>query len=181
MSKPVKEMIVSEYKRRFQDVNNALIIDIRGIEANTNNELRVDLLRKDIRITVLKNSLARKAFEDTALEPLSSHLDGPAALAFGGDSVVEVARNLVTWAKKITDLELKAAVLDGERFDGAEGVKRLSEFPTKDEAQATVVQLVLSPGGRVVAGATAPGSGLAGIIKELGERLERGEAMERIA
>ena len=55
MSKPVKEMIVAEYKRRFDDVTSGLLIDIRGVKATTNNELRIDLLQKDIHITVLKN------------------------------------------------------------------------------------------------------------------------------
>ncbi len=59
MSKPIKDMIVAEYKRLFGDIGNALIIDIRGIEANENNDLRVDLQNKDIHITVLKNSLAK--------------------------------------------------------------------------------------------------------------------------
>ncbi len=107
-------MIVAEYKRLFGDIGNALIIDIRGIEANENNDLRVDLLNKDIHITVLKNSLAKTAFKGTELESLSTTLTGPSALVVGGDSVVDVARNLVDWAKKIKQLELKAAVLDGE-------------------------------------------------------------------
>ena len=43
MSKQIKDMIVAEYKRRFNDVSDALVIDIRGIEANENNNLRIDL------------------------------------------------------------------------------------------------------------------------------------------
>lgn len=177
MSKHVKEMVVGEYRRRFGEVESALIVDIRGIDANTNNELRVDLLGKDIRITVLKNTLAQDAFAGTALEPLTDALDGPSALAFGGESVVHVARNLVDWARKVDNLELKAAVLDGEYFDGKDGVRRLSEFPTRDESQAIVVQLVLSPARNVVGAATGPGGRLAGVVKEVGERLERGETI----
>ena len=52
MSKPIKNMIVNEYKRRFDGVDSALIIDIRGIDAIENNDLRVDLLNKDIRLAV---------------------------------------------------------------------------------------------------------------------------------
>lgn len=181
MSKPVKEMIVAEYKRRFNDVTNGLLIDIRGIKATTNNELRIDLLQKDIHITVLKNSLAKTAFQDTELEGLADLIEGPSALAFGGNSVVEVARNLVAWAKKIKKLELKAAVLDGQFFVGHEGVKRLSEFPTKEEAQGTVVQLLLSPAGNVVKAATSPGSNVVGIVKEMTSMLEDGKTIEKIA
>ena len=164
MSKPVKEMIVAQYKRRFDGITSGLLIDIRGIEANTNNELRVDLLKKGIHITVLKNSLAKTAFQDTDLEEFTELLEGPSALAFGGNSVVDVARNLVDWAKKIKKLELKAAVLDGQFFEGAEGVKRLSKFPTKEEAQGTDVQILLSPAGNVVKAATSPGGNVVGIV-----------------
>ncbi|MBC8201162.1 MAG: 50S ribosomal protein L10 [Planctomycetes bacterium] len=181
MSKPIKDLIVSEYKRRFGEIGSALVIDIRGIEANENNDLRVDLLGKDIHITVLKNSLAKTAFSGTELESLAPTLDGPSALVIGGDSVVDVARNLVDGAKKIKQLDLKAAILEGELFDGADGVKRLSEFPTKEEAQATVVQIVLSPASNVVKAATSPGSNMLGIIKEIRTRLEEGNTIEKIA
>ncbi|MBC8523462.1 50S ribosomal protein L10 [PVC group bacterium] len=181
MSKPVKEMIVTQYKRRFDGITSGLLIDIRGIEANTNNELRVDLLKNDIHITVLKNSLAKTAFQDTELEGFTDYLEGPSALAFGGNSVVEVARNLVDWAKKIKKLELKAAVLDGEFFEGADGVKRLSDFPTKEEAQSIVVQLLLSPAGNVIKAATNPGSMVVGVVKEMTSMLKAGKTVEKIA
>ena len=174
-------MIVTEYRRRFDDITDALIIDIRGIDANENNKLRVDLFDKDIHITVLKNSLAKTAFKGTNLEVLTTTLTGPTALVFGGDSVVDVARNLVDWAKKVKKLDLKAAILDGELFEGVDGVKRLSNFPTKEEAQGTVVQLVLSPAGNLVKAATSPGSNLLGIIKEIRTRLEEGNTIEKIA
>lgn len=180
MSKPVKEMIMSDYEGRFDGIDGALVVDIRGIEANENNELRLGLAEKDIRVTVIKNTLARKAFAGTSLEALTPALKGPSALAFGGESVVNVARELVEWAKKVDDLDLKGAVLDGTYFDGEAGVKRLSDFPTKEEAQAKVVQLVLSPAGNIVGGAKGPGGKILGIIKEIEERLEKGEAIAKV-
>jgi large subunit ribosomal protein L10 len=180
MSKPVKEMIMADYQRRFGDLDGALVVDIRGIEANDNNALRLDLAKSGIRITVVKNALARKAFNGTALEGLSEALVGPAALAYGGDSVVEAARQIVDWARKVDDLDLKGAILDGEYFDGAAGVKHLSTFPTKDEAKARVVQLVLTPAGNVVGAANAPGSNILGIVKEMQERLEKGETIAKV-
>lgn len=179
MSKPVKEMIQAEYTRRFADLEGALVVDIRGIEANKNNEMRLGLLEKNIRITVIKNTLARKAFEGTALEAVAPALEGPSALAYGAESVVDVARELVEWAKKVKKLDLKGAVLDGTYFDGEAGVKELSKFPTREEAQAKVVQLVLSPAGNIVGGAKGPGGKILGIIKEIEERLEKGETISK--
>ena len=113
------------------------------------------------------------------MEGLNSVLDGPAALAYGGDSVVGVARVLVTWAKKLKSLELCGAILDGEVFEGGEGVSRLSKFPTREEAHAKVVQLVLSPAQRLVGAATGPGATIAGILDEIKTRLEDGKTIEK--
>ncbi|MHC4142730.1 MAG: 50S ribosomal protein L10 [Planctomycetota bacterium] len=77
MSKPVKELIMADYQKRFAGLDQALLIDIRGIGANESNALRLDLAQKTIRVTVVKNSLARKAFSGTGLEPLTPALEGP--------------------------------------------------------------------------------------------------------
>ena len=83
MSKPVKELVIGAYKGKFEDVTGALVLDIRGLTSNDNNALRSGLLKKQIRVTVVKNSLAKKAFSGTALDPLGPALEGPSALAYG--------------------------------------------------------------------------------------------------
>ena len=179
MSKPVKNMITAEYARLFDGVESAVVVDVRGIDANTNNELRDGLRKQNIRVTVIKNTLAKKAFEGSPLEALEPALEGPSALAFGGESVVDVARAVVDWAKKVKEFELKGASLDGVYFEGDAGVKALSNYPTRDEAQAKVVQVALTPAGNVVSAATSGGSNLMGIVKEIQERLEKGETISK--
>jgi large subunit ribosomal protein L10 len=181
MSKLVKKMMSREYKERFNDVSEALIVDIRGIEANQNNELRLELHSKNIQITVIRNSLATDAYQGTNLEGILHALTGPTALCYGGNSVVDVARELVEWAKKVENLDLKGAILDGEYFEGEKGVKRLSTFPTREEAQSKVVQVVLAPGAALVGAALGPGGRVMGVVKEVQERLEKGQAIEKSA
>jgi large subunit ribosomal protein L10 len=180
MSKPIKELMIADYKQRFDDLEGALIVDIRGMTANDNNDLRIGLEKKNIRVTVVKNTLAKKAFAGTRLEGLSDGLQGPSALAYGAGSVVDVARELVDWAKKLKQLTLKGAILDGTYYDGEKGVKQLSTFPTREEAQAKVVQLVLSPASNLLRAATSPGSNILGIVKEIRERLEKGQAIAKV-
>ncbi|MCZ6494536.1 MAG: 50S ribosomal protein L10 [Planctomycetota bacterium] len=171
MSKPVKELILADYKKRFDNVEAALVIDVRGMDANDNNALRLDLASKDIRVTIVKNSLARKAFAGTSLEAIIGSLQGPSALAYGAESVVDVAREMVAWARKLEHLELRAAVLDGELFEGKAGVTRLSQYPTRLEAKARVVQVVLAPAATLVAAMLGPPSGILSIVKEIERRL----------
>ena len=56
MSKPIKSMMVTDYRQRFENISNALIIDIRGIEANENNQLRQELHNAGIKVTVIRNT-----------------------------------------------------------------------------------------------------------------------------
>lgn len=179
MSKPVKELILADYKKRFDDVEAALVIDLRGMNANDNNALRLDLASKDIRVTIVKNSLARKAFAGTSLEAIIGSLQGPSALAYGAESVVDVAREMVAWARKLEHLELRAAVLDGELFEGKAGVARLSQYPTRLEAKARVVQLVLAPAATLVAAMLGPPSGILSIVKEIERRLSDEEPISK--
>ncbi len=181
MSKPVKGMIIEEYKKRFGELEGALVIEIRGLSGKETTGLRHSLREKNIRVTVVKNALAKRAFTGTALELLSPALNGPAAIAYGSGTVVDIARELVRWARKVEKLALRGAVLDGEYFDGDAGVKRLSTFPTREEAQARVVTLALSPGGKVVGGAKGPGGRILGVIKEIQTRLEKGETIAPVS
>jgi len=185
MSRPVKNWMIRDYKSILEqtlgDSEDVLLVSVRGIGANDNNAMRQELAEKQIHITVVRNNLAKKAFADSSLSALSPLLKGPSALAYGGETVVDVARALVDKAESVAGLELKGAVLDGELFEGEEGVKALSKFPTRDEAIAKVVTVILSPGRNVAGAAGGPAAGIAGILKSIEEKLENGEAIEKIA
>ncbi len=180
MSKSIKNLMTEMYRNKFADITEAVVVDIRGIGAVDNSRLRTDLAKKSIRIMVVKNTLVQKAFDGTGLEGLGEVIDGPSAMVYGGESVVNVARELVEWAKELKELDLKGAILDGEVF-GADEVVKLSKFPTREEAHAKVVQLFLSPAGNVAGAAMGPGGVLASILKTIEEKLEKGETIEKVA
>ncbi|MEM6551606.1 MAG: 50S ribosomal protein L10 [Planctomycetota bacterium] len=181
MSRPVKELITNDYKNRFAELEGAVVVNLQGLDALTNNAMRTDLQGKQIKITIVKNSLAKKAFAGTDLEGLSEYLTGPNALVYpiGEDaSVVTTARELIDWAKKLEKLEFRGAVLDGIQFGPTE-IKKLSEYPTKEEAQAKVVTLLLSPARNLAGALGSPAANIAGILKTIQEKLEAGEEIKK--
>lgn len=181
MSKPVKNLMIRDYKDRLAGVSDALVISLRGVGAIDNNKMRLDLRKKQVRITVVRNSLVNHAMKGTPLAALEPLLNGPTALAYGEAGVVDAARALVDWAKKIEKLELKGAILDGVLYEGKKGVEQLSKFPTKSEAQANVVTLILSPAKNIMAQVKGPAGKVMGIIKTVETKLEKGEAIAKIA
>lgn len=180
MSKTVKSLLIRDYQQRLEGVSDALIISIRGVNAIDNNKMRLDLAKKRIKITVVRNNLATHAFKGTPLAVLEGLFEGPSALAYGAEGVVDVARAIVDWAKKLEKLELRGAVLEGVLYEGKKAVEELSKFPTRIEAQSQVVTLVLSPARGIMGQVRSPGSGVMGLVKTIEQRLEKGEAIARV-
>lgn len=181
MSKTIKSLILSEYRGRLEGCDNATLISIRGVSSNDTNKIRQKLRGKKIEVSVIRNALARKAFEGTGLAGLEPLLQGATAMAFGGESVVHVAREIVGLLAEFPAIELKGAILDGTLFKGKDGVKELSGFPTRQEALSQTVTLILAPAGKLVSMAKGPGSAIAGILKTIETKLEKGETIARKA
>lgn len=185
MSKTVKSMMMRDYNARMAHpeggMRDSLLISIRGLKGTATTKLRQDLAKKNIRVTVMRNALARKNFRDTNLEPLLGLLQGPSAMAYGGNSVVEVAREVVALIATLPQVELKGAILDGTLYKGKAGVEELSKFPTREEAVARNVTLILSPGKKLAAQIKGPGANLAGLVKAIEAKLEKGEAITKVA
>ncbi|MGB2822504.1 MAG: 50S ribosomal protein L10 [Phycisphaerae bacterium] len=173
MSKPVKKLVRDELIRRFQGMTQLAVVGFTGVDANTNNEIRARLRGKEIRMTVVKNALARQAFREIGLGQASGLLDGPCAVAYSTDpdavGIVTVIRELLEINREAPSLSVKAAFMDGELF-AADQIEALSRYPTRDEAVAQAVQCVLSPGANLAACLVGPAGQIAGILKAIEEK-----------
>jgi large subunit ribosomal protein L10 len=170
MSKPVKQMMRKNLAKRLAGVQSVAIVGFSGLDAQQTYEMRGRLAEKDIRIRVVKNSLAKQAFADVGLDLAVDLLEGPCAVAWGADNIVSVVRELLDIQKSASALTVKAAVLDGEVFHGEQDVQRLSKFPTRTEAIGQVVQCILSAGANLAACLVGPAGQVAGILKAIEEK-----------
>ncbi len=181
MSKQIKQMIVRDYKVRMEGFNDAALISMRGVTGIDTTRLRKALREKEIKLTTVRNSLARAAFKDTGLAAFDPLLEGPSVVCYGGASVVHVARELVKALAEFPLVELKGAILDGTLYKGKAGVTELSKYPTREEALGQTVALLLGPARSLLAQVKGPGSTVAGIIKSIETKLEKGEAIAKKA
>ncbi len=181
MSKTVKTMIMRDYTTRVTGQQEGLLISIKGLKGKDATKLRGSLAKSKVKVTVIRNSLAKKSFAGTPLEGLTKLLTGPSALIAGSQSVVETARQIVKMLADFPNLELKGAILDGTLFEGKAGVTELSKYPTKAEAIGQNVTLLVSPGRKLAAQIKGPGANLAGLVKAIELKLEKGEAIAKKA
>ena len=174
MSKPTKELLQRELAKRFEGITSLAVVGFTGLNATATNEIRQQLTDKGISLTVVKNSLARQAFKAIGLDVAADLLEGPCAIAVGGDSVVDIVRQLIDLAKQWPELTVKSAVLEGDAF-ASDRVFELSKYPTRDEALARIVTCITTPGAKLAGALVGPGSTLASLVKAIEEKADNGK------
>jgi large subunit ribosomal protein L10 len=176
MSKKVKNLIELDLKGRFQDLDGLAVINPRGMGATKNNVMRGKLRKVGLRMTVVKNTLAKRAAGDGKLKGFDKLLDGPSAVIYGKSTGIStIARFLLDEKKADDTLELRGMFFDGEVYVGDDGVKAVSKLPTREEAIGLVVGLMLSPGANLGGALMGPAGTLAGIIKAVEEKAKAAE------
>lgn len=167
MSKYLKELITNELRNRLDGVNDALLVDVIGMEANANVELRRSLREKEINLLVVKNSLAHRATEGTVLAPAFEGSVGTLAVVWGGEDVVSLAKEVVRLAgnDKYKPFSPKGGVMDGAKLS-AEDVTAVSKWPSREEQLSLLVGQILAPGANLAAQITSPGGKLASQIEQ---------------
>lgn len=171
MSKLVKELVTRDLRNRLDGVADAVLVSTVGMDANTTAELRTELHQKDIRMMVVKNSLARRAAVGTSLSPVFEGATGSLAVCWGSSDFVSLVKEIVKLDKdetKFAKLKAEAGVMDGDRLD-AEGLRQVSKWPSREEQISLLVGQILAPGANLSAALLGPGAALASQIKQKSE------------
>jgi ribosomal protein L10 len=180
MSKPVKKLIRDELIKRFDGVTQLAVVGFTGVDANTTNTIRARLAGKDIRVSVVKNALAKQAFRELGIDIVGQLLDGPCAVAYGADSVVTVVRELLDISKETPNLVVKAAFMEGDLFT-QDKIAALSKYPTRPEAIGQALSCVLSAGANLAACIMGPAGQIAGILKSIEDKAPAETAAPEVA
>jgi large subunit ribosomal protein L10 len=168
MSKYVKEMMMDQLKTELNGDRSVLILDLKGLDAITEYQFRRDLRSKSIKMRVLRNTLARRVFDDMGMGGLSRFLEGPSVAVWGGAGVAELAKEISVQVKKLKKPLIKGGAVDGTVI-GPEQVEDITKLPSREALIGRVVSLALAPVQRVITLANAPASGLLGQLKTLSE------------
>jgi large subunit ribosomal protein L10 len=178
MSRAIKEMIESDIKDRYAKLDSVMVVSVHGLSGVEANQFRGHLRKKKIELHVVKNRAAKRVLAGTALEPLAPMLKGPCAFVSGGVGAVDTAKTLLELSKNYPKLELRKGLVEGE--DSLLTIEEISKRRSKAEIQGEVVMLMTSPGRRIT-GSLNTGGKVAGCIKAIIDKLEKGEAITKVA
>src|ERR1700674_4713556 len=106
MSKQIKQMEMDALKQTFQGIQDLVLLTVSGMNSQVDNQMRLTLRKKNIRLQVVKNSLARRVFEEMGLQ-VAKYWEGPTTVAWGAGSLAELSRELDTLFKKNDKVKVK--------------------------------------------------------------------------
>jgi large subunit ribosomal protein L10 len=170
MSKFVKEVITKDISDALEGVEDCLVVNVVGMDANSTVALRKRLREKNIRLMVVKNSLAARAFSGGSLAPAFDGVTGSSAVVWGAEDFISLVKE-VTELDKSDDFkafESRGGVMDGEQLT-AEKVKLMSKWPNRLEQLSILSGQLLAPGANLSAQLIGPGGQLASQIKKKSE------------
>ena len=139
-----KQAIVAEVSTVAKTALSAVIADYRGMQVSTMTKLRSKAREQGVYLRVVRNTLARKAVQDTEFACLSDSLVGPLMIAFSKNEPGAAARLFRDFAKETENLQVKALAIGGQLL-AASQLEAVSKLPTRNEALATLCRVMLAP------------------------------------
>ncbi len=159
LNRSEKEAVISEVTGLAAKAQTLVMAEYRGITVAAMTKLRSDARSMGVSLSVLKNTLARRAVAGSAFEVAVDQMTGPLIYGFSEDAVA-AAKVVADFAKTNDELVIRGGVYAGKALD-ANGVKQLANIPTKEVLLAQLCGLLKSPISRtaVVLGALAAKKG----------------------
>ncbi|HSO81608.1 50S ribosomal protein L10 [Thiocapsa sp.] len=139
-----KEIIVAEVAEVAKGAHSAVGAEYRGLTVEQMTRLRVEARKAGVYVRVVKNTLARRALQDTDFACMSEGLTGPLVLAFSREDPGSAARVMEAFAKDHNKVEVRLVALGGKLLDPSE-LGNLAKMPTRDQAISLLMAVMKAP------------------------------------
>jgi len=147
LNRSEKEAVISEVTGLAAKAQTLVIAEYRGIPVADMTKLRTTARSNGVSLSVLKNTLARRAVAGSSFEVVSDQMTGPLIYSFSEDAVA-AAKVVADFAKTNEKLVIRAGAYGGKALD-VNGVKQLASIPSKEVLLAQLLGLMQSPISRI--------------------------------
>lgn len=169
-SKAQKQRDLEILTENFRSAKAAMLVGFKGMTVAKDQELRNQLREAGISYAVVKNTLARKAAEGTALEQASAEFKGVTAVALSTADPVNLSKAISKFTKANPDIfKFKVGIVEG-KVVALSDVEAIASLPSKEELISKVMFLINCQAQRLVTVISAVPRNLAIVVKQIGEQ-----------
>ena len=144
LNRAQKETIVAEVAEVAATAYSAIAAEYRGLTVEEMTQLRVEARNAGVYLRVVKNTLARRAIEDTEFACMQEGLAGPMVLAFSQEDPGAAARVINDFSKQNDKLVVKLVSIGGKLLEPAQ-IADLAKMPTYDQAISLLMAVMKAP------------------------------------
>ena len=166
-----KKAVVKEVAGVANKAFSVVAAEYRGLTVEELTEFRAKAREGGVWVKVVKNNLAKRAFEGTDFECVNDDLVGPLILAFSMEDPGAAARLVQDFAKGHDKLVPRLAAVCGERLEASD-LKRLANLPTYDQALSMLMGVMKAPIEKFVRTLAEPNAKLARTIAAVRDQKE---------
>lgn len=139
-----KMAVVAEVSEVAKGALSAVAAVYSGVTVGEMTDLRAKARQDNVYLRVVKNTLARRALENTDFECMIERLTGPLILAFSQEDPGAAARVAKDFAKENDKFEVTMLSVGGELLEASD-IDKLAKLPTRDQAISMLMAVMLAP------------------------------------
>jgi len=164
-----KQQEIDALNQEWSSTNNAVVVSFQGLNVEKDQQLRRQLREAQLQYRVVKNTLAQRAAEGTALAGLRDHFNGPTAVAYTDSDSVNLAKVLTKFAKENAQFTFKAGVVEG-RVITVKDIHALASLPSKEELISKIMFLAQAQAQRLAVTIAGTARNLAIVLSEVAKQ-----------
>lgn len=158
--------VLSEQLARAQLV---IVTDYRGLKVSDLQTFRGNLRPVGAEFHVAKNTLTRIAANNAGLTGLDPFLEGPTGLVFAFEDAVQTAKTVSDFVRTSRILSVKGGLM-GDRAVSAADVDAIATLPSREELQARLLGMLVSPMSRTLGVLTGPSRAMVYLLNARAEQ-----------
>jgi large subunit ribosomal protein L10 len=139
-----KKAIVNEVAEVAANAPSAIAAEYAGITVEQMTQLRQSARASGVYLRVVRNTLARRALENTKFECMRDGLVGPLLLAFSSNEPGAAAKIIRDFAKANVKLVVKLVALDGKLLQPSD-IEVLANMPGREQAISMLMGVMIAP------------------------------------
>ncbi len=169
ISKERKVEVISQYGELANHSQALFVTEYKGITMKQLDELRRKVREVGGEFHIVKNTLARRAFESIGLPLPEGLFEGSTAIGFAFSDAAAMAKVMMEFMGTNEFIKVKGGYL-GRQAVTADEVKALAELPPLPVMRAQLMGTILAPASQLARLLAEPGRRVAAVLKAYAEK-----------